>query len=208
MPLPPAVLGACVCAAAAGVVRLFFARRFRRGVAVRVGRLLRTVRAERRSSVAVASGAVTAVSFSDAQEMSPGEYGRLSGTQRRSLMEDALQRAYMEKKEAARKAPFSAGVGNGAPVAKSEVRMAGGAAWSTRGAGGYVWDRRTLFWKMLESANGRAAALGFVLCFMREVLEPTHPSLVDQVHDVVLPIAQSTPPLLIAMVDRITDLLT
>lgn len=63
-------------------------------------------------------------------------------------------------------------------------------------------------WKVAESINGRAAALGFVLCLAREVAEPGHPSLVDQVVGVVVPLAQKTPPFLVAVVDQIVDLLT
>lgn len=64
------------------------------------------------------------------------------------------------------------------------------------------------FWGSLESLNGRIAAVGFVLCLAREILEPGHPSLYDQVEDVLVPIAQSTPPFLVAVCDKIADLLT
>lgn len=64
------------------------------------------------------------------------------------------------------------------------------------------------FWGGLESLNGRIAAVGFVLCLAREILEPGHPSLYDQVEDVLVPIAQSTPPFLVAVCDKIADLLT
>lgn len=64
------------------------------------------------------------------------------------------------------------------------------------------------FWHALESVNGRAAALGFMLCLAREIAEPGHPSLFEQVVDVVVPIAQSTPPFLVAVCDRLADLIT
>ena len=64
------------------------------------------------------------------------------------------------------------------------------------------------FWNAAEMLNGRAAALGFVLCLAREVAEPGHPSLFEQVVDVVVPIAQKTPPFLVAVVDRLVDLVT
>lgn len=64
------------------------------------------------------------------------------------------------------------------------------------------------FWRSIESLNGRIAAVGFVLCLAREVLEPGHPSLYDQVEDVLVPIAISTPPFLVAVCDKIADLLT
>lgn len=64
------------------------------------------------------------------------------------------------------------------------------------------------FWRSIESLNGRVAAVGFVLCLAREILEPGHPSLYDQVEDVLVPIAQSTPPFLVAVCDKIADLLT
>lgn len=64
------------------------------------------------------------------------------------------------------------------------------------------------FWQTLENVNGRAAAIGFMLCLAREIIEPGHPSLFEQVIDVVVPIAQSTPPFLVAVCDRLADLLT
>lgn len=67
---------------------------------------------------------------------------------------------------------------------------------------------QTAFWRAAESVNGRAAALGFMLCLAREIAEPGHPSLFEQVVDVVVPIAQSTPPFLVAVCDRLADLLT
>lgn len=73
--------------------------------------------------------------------------------------------------------------------------------------GGFNGSQQT-FWQAVESVNGRAAALGFMLCLAREIGEPGHPSLFEQVVDVVVPIAQSTPPFLVAVCDRIADLLT
>lgn len=64
------------------------------------------------------------------------------------------------------------------------------------------------FWQTMENVNGRAAAIGFLLCLAREIIEPGHPSLFEQVIDVVVPIAQSTPPFLVAVCDRLADLLT
>lgn len=64
------------------------------------------------------------------------------------------------------------------------------------------------FWQVVESVNGRAAAIGFMLCLAREIAEPGHPSLFEQVIDVVVPLAQSTPPFLVAVCDKLADLLT
>lgn len=64
------------------------------------------------------------------------------------------------------------------------------------------------FWQVVESVNGRAAAVGFMLCLAREIAEPGHPSLFEQVIDVVVPLAQSTPPFLVAVCDKLADLLT
>lgn len=69
-------------------------------------------------------------------------------------------------------------------------------------------NSQTGFWKIAENINGRAAAVGFMLCLAREVAEPGHPSLFEQVVDVVVPIAQKTPPFLVAVCDRVVDLLT
>lgn len=53
-----------------------------------------------------------------------------------------------------------------------------------------------LTWQVAESLNGRAIALGVMLRLGPEVLEPGHPSLLKQVIDRVVPIAQKSPPIL------------
>lgn len=65
---------------------------------------------------------------------------------------------------------------------------------------------RQNYLRAAEAINGRAAALGFILCLAREMFEPGHPSLFDQVEDVLVPIAQHTPPFVVAMCDRLVDL--
>jgi hypothetical protein len=70
-------------------------------------------------------------------------------------------------------------------------------------------ESRTLrerYCRLAESVNGRAAALGFVLCLAREALEPAHPSLLDQVSDVLVPIVQHAPPFVISLVDLLSDI--
>ena len=183
-------------------MRLFFTRRVRRRVALSIRRFKRGKSAYTLATAQASNPSV--LTLSDASKLSYVQYGELSGVQRRKLMEDAFESAYVkrvqweneirEKREEEKRAREE--------EATRERELVG------TGRDNTWWDTQTLFWKMLESANGRAAALGFVLCLMREVVEPGHPSLYEQVVHVVVPIAQSTPPFLVAMVDRITDLLT
>lgn len=188
-----AAAGACICAAAAlATIRHIIPARFRRRVQLGWLRFFRYgVEKERIRSPAV-QPSVQKPSVQDTKALVPlvesgqMEYARLPAVQRRALLEDALASAF-EK-------PIPKPVKKPVEVVEKVVKP--------------EWDKATMFWKMAESANGRAAALGFVLCLMREVLEPGHPSLFEQVVDVVVPIAQSTPPFLVAVVDRIADLLT
>lgn len=69
------------------------------------------------------------------------------------------------------------------------------------------WDAAVGFWRAVESVNGRLASMGFLFCLLRETLEPTHPTLLAQVNDVLVPVAVHTPPLILAVVDRIVDVL-
>lgn len=147
----------------------------------------------------------------NAVALSDDEFALLPPLQRRELLAVAFERTF---KGADRSVVAVAGAvaGRGVsemPVASSpgKATVAPGGSKLATGAGNAGWDNATLFWKMAESANGRAAAIGFVLCLMREVLEPGHPSLFEQVVDVVVPIAQSTPPFLVAVVDALADLL-
>lgn len=125
------------------------------------------------------------------------EYLALPALQRRELLAAALSAsaARMGRREVPVEKGAEEGRVEGEVAVKTEVEVRG--------------DRAGLqFWRVAESLNGRAAALGFVLCLAREIGEPGHPSLFEQVVDVVVPIAQSTPPFLVAVVDRIADLLT
>lgn len=70
---------------------------------------------------------------------------------------------------------------------------------------GFAFFRES-YLQSAESLNGRLAALGFIMCLAREVLEPGHPTLYDQVEDVLIPIAQHAPPFLVAVCDRLVDL--
>ena len=70
------------------------------------------------------------------------------------------------------------------------------------------WESAMSFWRMAEGVNGRLAALGFAVCLLRESLEPTHPSMLAQMKDVLVPVAVHTPPFLVAVVDRMVDWLT
>lgn len=126
------------------------------------------------------------------------EYGTLPALQRRELLASALEASY--------KRPVSA------PVANAAQKDGVGGASTSRSSSKVETvkndTKMSSFWKVAESVNGRAAALGFMLCLAREVLEPGHPSLFEQVEDVVVPIAQSTPPFLVAVCDHLVDLLT
>lgn len=127
--------------------------------------------------------------------MSDTEYAELSSVRRRDLLAAALATA--READIVKVVPSAARqVVNkvDAPANVEKKKQNGRKAGS--------------FWRVAESINGRAAALGFMLCLAREVTEPGHPSLFEQVVDVVVPIAQKTPPFLVAVCDRVVDLLT
>lgn len=133
--------------------------------------------------------------FALAAALSHEDYVTLPALQRRELLATAF-----------------AEIANAPPEPRAPAAVQTAATTVPKAKGkGVVQEKkgeRFPFLKVAESVNGRAAALGFVLCLAREVAEPGHPSLVDQVVDVVVPLAQKTPPFLVAVVDQIVDLLT
>ena len=62
--------------------------------------------------------------------------------------------------------------------------------------------------RFAETVNGRLAAAGFMLCLMREMWEPGHPSLVEQVQQVVTPLAAHTPGFIVAVYAGVVDMFT
>eukprot|EP00171_Calliarthron_tuberculosum_P016530 IDg16530t1 len=115
----------------------------------------------------------------------PVAYGALSAPRRAELLDEALRAARFTAATTPAPEPTPA-----LPVQAPD------------------WNAAIAFWRVAENINGRAAALGFALCLLREAVEPTHPSLLTQVRDVLVPVAVNTPPFLVAVVDRITDWLT
>lgn len=137
-----------------------------------------------------------AIADIDAQQLAvipptQDEYLRLAPVQKRQLLANALANATLSYVPAQRPPPPL--------VKKKEVKRKVEVAQVSN---------LSKFLTMAENVNGRAAALGFILCLAREITEPGHPSLFEQVVDVVVPIAQKTPPFLVAVVDRLADLLT
>lgn len=141
------------------------------------------------------------------------DYAALTGPQRRAL----LARAFAAASTNGANDGTGTGKGMGVSVKTGSVRSTArmgrqtNSGWHAKGeraSGREDGNRPSSFWRVAESVNGRAAALGFALCLAREVLEPGHPSLFEQVVDVVVPIAASTPPFLVAVCDRLADLLT
>ena len=62
--------------------------------------------------------------------------------------------------------------------------------------------------RFAETVNGRLAAAGFLLCLMREMWEPGHPSLAEQVQQVVTPLAAHTPGFIVAVYAGVVDMFT
>lgn len=199
--LPALAAATAACAALAATLRALLTRRVRRRLAVAVLRFRRGPRPWSRDAVAGASAstvfdaldAVGARAAAQLQEAAvhrqvptdPAVYATLSGPRRAALLEAALAQARSGNVQE--------------PMVPAKKKAAVLRAPS-------VWDTRTMFWKMAENANGRAAALGFVLCLMREALEPGHPTLFAQVREVLIPVAVATPPFLVAVVDRLQDI--
>lgn len=155
------------------------------------------------------------IRFASGGGMDGAAYEALSGVQRRELLAMALRERSPTPVAAddvfvdvsgPRAVLATAASLRGEVVPKKVVvaKESKGPVAVKRGGG---WRRISSgYWKAAESWNGRAAALGFVLCLAREVVEPGHPTLFDQVEDVLLPIATHAPPFVVAMCDRIVDL--
>lgn len=151
--------------------------------------------------------------FAFAAAITDDDYVALPPLQRRELLATAFAEiANAQNFNTRIPRPAASGNANGNPATafKSSTRPSTATSNdpSRKGTDTANNSRLNPYLKLAESVNGRAAALGFVLCLAREVAEPGHPSLVDQVVDVVVPLAQKTPPFLVAVVDQIVDLLT
>lgn len=147
--------------------------------------------------------------------LSNAEFAALPALQRRELLASTFAAMQEDGSDPSAWAlAAAAGGGSGGPYQRGKNTAAAYAAssWRTPTAGSSKEEKESstafAYWRAAESLNGRAAALGFVICLAREIIEPGHPSLFEQVVDVVVPIAQSTPPFLVAVCDRIADLLT
>ncbi len=126
----------------------------------------------------------------------PELYAKLPPKRRAALLVDAMRQAALQS----RAKPASAmAVATPAPVPTPVAAPT---------ASPEIWNSAIGFWQMAEGVNGRLAALGFAVCLLRESLEPTHPSMLAQMKDVLVPVAVHTPPFLVAVVDRMVDWLT
>lgn len=138
--------------------------------------------------------------------ISTEEYAALPALQRRELLAAALASPAIPKQMMIERAKRNT------PVKKNtsniSQKKSGWISKEKKENEDKLISPKVAYLKAAESLNGRAAALGFVLCLAREVAEPGHPSLFEQVVDVVVPIAQKTPPFLVAVCDRLADLLT
>lgn len=134
------------------------------------------------------------------------EYAALAPLQRRELLAAALSSPAIPKQMMIERAKRNKPVKK--KTIKIEQKKSGWILKERKQTDEKVSSPKVAYLKAAESLNGRAAALGFVLCLAREVAEPGHPSLFEQVVDVVVPIAQKTPPFLVAVCDRLADLLT
>lgn len=147
------------------------------------------------------------------QRISNEQYATLTSAQRREMLASAFSYVNKSGVPGATLAQLSAVTSD--ISTKSARRSAQARAKGTRKPFGVSnvkaqkeETRVTAFLRAAESVSGRAASLGFVLCLAREIVEPGHPGLFEQVVDVVVPIAQKTPPFLVAVADRLVDLLT
>lgn len=216
--LPAAAAAATAAFALAAALRALLTRRVRRKISVSALRARRTLfvsatRLRRSASPRLLGGAPTRAASSTLYERldavsaraavkldeatsfpvapdNPEDYASLSGVRRAELLEAAFATARSQEL-VFQTAGLSPAVTETKPEAKARAAP---------------WDRQTMFWKMAENLNGRAAALGFALCLLREAVEPGHPTLLAQVKGVLVPVAVHTPPLLIAFLDGLQDI--
>lgn len=144
------------------------------------------------------------------------QFAALPALQRRELLASMFATMYKQSNEAERLAAATSGLAEGggnARMVNAQPSVSASAWRSPQRAQNLGKDSayashasHASFWRVAESVNGRAAALGFMLCLAREIFEPGHPSLFEQVVDVVVPIARSTPPFVVAICDRLVDL--
>lgn len=200
----PAAAATALAAAAAfaAAIRALLSGRLRRRMVITVKRAQRRVLARVRQPAVMSSAPVMYANALDelrsrasakldaaGPRLVPADpivYGSLPAQRRAELLDEALRSARLSASTAPPPAPVTAPP----PVQPSD------------------WNAAIAFWRVAERMNGRAAAIGLALCLLREAVEPTHPSLLTQVRDVLVPVAINTPPFLVAVVDRITDWLT
>lgn len=206
LPPPSLLVAAAAAAAAATAAAVLLARRALESRRQRAGR-----RAHARAAVGQLPPPDLLKADADLGcEKLARQYEQLSALQRRNLLAATIARA---ASNAGRGAAGGAGAEAkrvqpaGVSAAVAFVNDADGGK-EARSVGKGASKRVSQFWTSVEALNGRAAALGFLLCLLRETVEPGHPSLFEQVVDVVVPIAQKTPPFVVAVVDRLADLLT
>lgn len=212
--LPAAAATVAVAAATfAAVLRTLLALRTRRVVAASLLRARRTIAARfpplplsQPATAAVAVGvgsefgprldAVAASATADLEAAGPVNYEELSGSERARLLADALRTAA---------GPTAAPTPSTA--LKTKLAQPQAKPLTSRLDPCAQWEAAAQYWRNAESLNGRLAAIGFAVCLLRESLEPTHPSMLAQLREVIVPVATKAPPFLVAMVDRIADLL-
>lgn len=215
--LPPLLLAAATASLSLLALRQLLSRRFHIPRLRRLGRRLKHITAPSsrcESTILQRLDAVRdrAVAQLDNERIAANargatvEFESLSGLQRRELLAGTIATVARMRREADDEMEGGNELGlNGheGEVVEDEI-----VSEKRVDDEGVLKKRDGDFWRFVESVNGRAAALGFVVCLAREIVEPGHPSLVEQVSDVVIPIAQRTPPFLVAVVDRIMDLVT
>lgn len=200
--IAPAAAAAALAtvAALAGVIRALLSSRIQRRFGIAFARTKRRLGLRRPRGTPVAAPERTFTSALDEVHVratarldattphlvptDPVAYASLSSSRRAELLDEALRAARVSAATAAPPKPQ--------PTVIAEPE----------------WNAAIAFWRVAESLNGRAAAVGFMLCLLREAVEPTHPSLLTQVRQVLTPVAVHTQPFLVAVVDRITDWLT
>lgn len=218
---PPSLLVAAAAAAAAAAATAAALLLAKRALHIRRARAAKAVRPPASAAGQLPPPALLSADADLGCEKLARQYDQLSAVQRRNLLAATIARAANNVNARARDAATASdadgragdvrqrGAGGGAAAAAvavggEDARVGESGEGATRAAQKQV----SSFWTGVEALNGRAAALGFLFCLLRETVEPGHPSLFEQVVDVVVPIAQKTPPFVVAVVDRLADLLT